>query len=79
MEKISPISPAFTQYNEKETEFNKKNDNNKQKSQTSKDSDIYEQHQYSPYYMYNNKGQAYTNCISRRLISMARELEKTGF
>lgn len=80
MEKISPVNPVFTQNNDQETQFNQKKKDDKQNTQTSKDSDIYERHQYSPYSMYNNKGQIYMNCIGRRLISMAtKELEKTGF
>lgn len=71
MEKITPINPAHTQYDNQDKHFSNKNEEDKKSSQReSTHSDCFESQQYSPYTMYNNQGQVYHNHIAKRIISM---------
>lgn len=71
MQPISPINNAYTQYQYMQQNQYKKDFEKNQTTEVSEDNDTFEHSSYSPYSMYNDKGQLYNNCIARRIVSMS--------
>ena len=70
MQPIAPINNAYTQYQYMQQNQYQQNHKQKQDVDINEDNDTFEHSSYSPYSMYDNKGNLYNNCIARRIVNM---------